>query len=120
MQSHQKKYFSQGLESINFALETGETIDAQNFIDLMNKSLSATGSITETIVHRDAKSLEMTGSTVREIKIADLIGHHVAGQIYGLVEFANLALKAGVRLKTVRPTTTSIKAAEVLALNRNG
>lgn len=100
MRPYQLKYFNQGHQSVIDDLKKCVPIKADTLVALLNDVLSASGEMSEQIVHRDVNNLEMLGSTTEKFQTADALGHDLAGRIRALVDFTNAALEAGTRIKS--------------------
>ena len=118
MLPNQKKFYKNGFTAINTRLKNGVLINAEEIIDLLNMTIANSGTVKT--VQWDAGSLEITGSTTEKFLVANALAADLGGRICAPAAFANAALKAGVRIEKMRPTMSSVKAAQVLALNRDG
>ena len=100
MRPYQIKYFNQGYQSAVDDLKKCAPIKIDTFVALLNDVLAARGEMSELIVHRDVNNLEMLGSTTEKFQTADALGHDLAGRVRALIDFANIALAAGIRIKS--------------------
>jgi hypothetical protein len=98
MTTYQSRHFNLGAQVISNDLKRGIPISSDAVIGLLNEVLSARGEMTEQIFHRD-NNLEIVSTTSEKFPTVDALGHKLGGQIRALVDFANDAMKAGVRHK---------------------
>lgn len=96
--AYQARYFNLGAQEISNDLKRGIPISSDALIGLLNEVLFSRSEMTEQMVHRD-RNLEIVSTTSEKFPTVDALGHKLGGQIRALVDFANDAMKAGVRHK---------------------